>query len=144
MNRLGTIAFIGILVGYSLTAVAQQPITVAAVLDGGGKKLTKDEALKLFAGATLTGARIESPTTTYKQKFLSDGTTTGTAWYPGGSTEYGGTWLVNDLGQCCSDMKNTAGAHYGGCYYYFVLNSRYYSAKTDERWQPVYERQFTR
>ena len=49
---------------------ADAPATVGALRDGGGKPLTKNEILKLFAGATINGTAMGAPNSTFQLKYM--------------------------------------------------------------------------
>jgi hypothetical protein len=123
---------------------AQQPSTVGELLDKGGKWLNKDEVAKLVTGATISGLQVGRPDVKFHVIEKADGSVSGGATWPGASTLVSGTWSINELGQHCSDLTNSAGAKIQGCFYYLSLDGRFYVAKTNGRAEPLYERQFNR
>ena len=146
MNPLKSIIVtVGFLV-ISPLAIAQQPMTVAELLNKGGIKLTKEGVLKIFSGVTLNDIQHQAPYVTYQEKFLPGGKLTGTAKFPkGGSTTFLGTWNALETGQICVDWTNAEGYRSGGCSYYYSLGNKYYRAKLDGGQSTVEEvGQFTR
>lgn len=125
-------------------ALAASPSTVGELLDGGGRQLTREDILKLFAGATINGAAMGSANSTFQLRYLADGTATGKGRTPAGSTKISGTWSANDRNQYCQDLRTADGVPLQACFYYFVMGTRLYAAPTANRSAPVYERQLTR
>jgi hypothetical protein len=127
----------------SAGAIAQT--TVGEVLDGGGKKLTKDEMVKLVSGANVSGPTAGGGQ--FQSDYKADGTFTGTmqtANMKGGARF--GTWNVNDAGALCTDITTTIVTSSGArqdksCGYYYRLGDKYFVAlESDERGTRVLER----
>ena len=138
------ISVLGASFGPFAAAFADAPATVGALLDGGGKKMTKNEILKLFAGATINGTAMGSPGSKFRLTYMPDGSAKGEGWAPGGSsTTISGTWSANDQDQYCQDLRTAAGVSIRGCFYYFAVNDQLYAAPADARSAPVYERRLT-
>jgi len=147
MKRAGfTICALTALAFQSVATYAQQSLTVGDLLDRGGKKLTKDEARKLYSGATVSGVQGGNfPNTTFTNAFSANGTVNGDAWNKGTwFTKISGTWTVNDLGQICQDLVNSQGGKIVGCSYQYILGNVYYAARSDARSEAVMERQISR
>jgi hypothetical protein len=123
---------------------AQQPATVGNLLDQGGRRLTKDEIIRLYTGATVTGSQVGKAATRFRTTYNADGSANGSAVWPGGSTTVTGSWSIDAAGQVCNDLTNSFGGKVQGCLPYFVLDGTYYSARMTDRTEPIYERQFTR
>jgi len=122
-------------------------LTVGQILDGGGKKLSKDEVLKLVSGAYMSGTQGgRFPNITFRNLYAPNGSADGEAWNKG--VPYGkvtGTWLVNDQGQFCPDLTNARGHKVTSpCAYYFSIGDRYYTSVTDDRTAFAIERKFSR
>jgi hypothetical protein len=125
-------------------AAADAPATVGELLDGGGKQLTRDEILKLFAGATIKGTQMGRPDATFEMRYKADGTASGTGTVPVGSTKISGTWSANERNQYCQDLQTADGNRIQGCFYYFMKGDKLYAAPTNGRSERVYQRQLTR
>jgi hypothetical protein len=108
------------LLTFSLVAFAQQPATVGDLLDKGGKKLTKDELAKLVTGATISGIAPSSPNWKSQHTYKDDGSLSGHAFrFSGGMGTVGvwGKWSINEKGQFCIDIRNTAQQRFENCYF---------------------------
>jgi hypothetical protein len=141
-KKLVTCIFIA---SFSLSAHGQEPATVGALLDSGGKKLTKDELLKVITGATTRGVSTNFPRKlfiTYKEdKSFTGSSTDLTGGSPRGVF---GTWDVDDKGNFCANVRNTNGANDNVCNPWFRLGEKYYSSRSDERNELVNVREVTR
>lgn len=137
-------AFVALLVFQTGVALADPPGTVGALLDGGGKQLSKAVILKLFAGATINGTAMGSSNSTFQLHYSADGTASGEGRSPGGSTKISGAWSANDHDQYCQDLHTAQGMPIKGCFYYFSMGNRLFAAPAADRSTPVYERQLTR
>ena len=119
------------------------PTNVGELLDQGGKRLTKQQITKLFAGATVSGSAMGARDQIFTMHYLADGTANGEGRAPGGSTKIAGTWSANDHDQYCQDLRTAAGAAINGCFYYFTLADRLFAAPSDSKSAPVFERQLS-
>lgn len=127
-----------------LIALAQTPTTVADLLSGGGKRLTRDEVTSLLSGATESGPQIGFPQITFETTHKTDGTTTGWAQGPNVDVRVNGTWKVDDQGRFCRDLRNTRGQKVQGCAFYFVHEGTYYAAQAEAGGDQVYKREIKR
>ena len=127
---------------------AQQPNTVANLLDRGGKRLTRDEVAALLSGATVSGTQIGRPTTTFEMLYKADGAASGTAFNRAGSRgdvlTVTGTWTIDADGRLCVDLRNNYGFPIQGCTVYFLLEGSYYSASGEGRDAELYRRDIKR
>jgi hypothetical protein len=147
MNRIAAIILtVGMTIASLPTAYGQQISTVGDVVDKGGKKLTKDEVQKLASGAIVSGFQGGNfPNTRFRNQLSPNGSVSGDAWHGDvWFTKISGTWSVNDAGQYCNDLKNDQGIKIVGCFFYYSLGDRLYSAAGTDRSVPVNVRQFAR
>ena len=127
-------------------AYAQQSTTVGALLDRGGRKLTKAEITQLVSGATIEGAQGGNfPDTTFKNVYAADGSVMGDAWNRGTFfSKIKGKWSVNDAGQLCSDLRNDRQEIIAGCQWYYVVGASYFAARADAKATEANLRKFSR
>lgn len=128
----------------TLPAFAASPATVGELLDAGGKRLSRVDIQRLFAGAKIQGSAMGSPDSTFLLSYGADGTATGEGRFPGGATAITGTWSANERDQYCQSLRTASGTPIQGCFYYFVIGDRLFAAPTDSRAAPLYERRLTR
>ena len=137
---------------FPFSGSAQQPTTVANLLDRGGKRLTRDEVAALLSGATVSGTQIGRPTTTFEMLYKADGTASGTAFnragsrgdFRGGVLTVTGTWTIDADGRLCVDLRNNYGDPIQGCTVYFLLEGSYYSASGEGTGAELYRRDIKR
>jgi hypothetical protein len=141
---LKLVVMVVLLLSFAATVSAQSPASVGALLDQGGKQLTGDEVSRLYSGATVSGVQIGRPGTKFSVAYKPDGTASGSASWPGGNTNVSGSWSVNNVGQICNDFRNSSGGTIKGCNSLFRLGDKFYTAKTSDRAEPIYERQYVR
>jgi hypothetical protein len=141
MLKLAHVTAMALAAGLSATAAAQA--TVGEVLDAGGKKLAKDELMKLIAGATVSGQTQSGGQ--FQTEYKSDGTFTGTLQNQQmkGVARFG-TWTIDDAGSFCTDTnsRSTYGARQDkSCGYFYKVGEKYFVAlDSDERGTRVLER----
>jgi hypothetical protein len=147
MNK-PTFAFAAVVIGFWIAVyvpatLAQQALTVGDLLNMGAKKVTKQEMQQLYSGATVSGTQIGRSEVIFQNKHRPDGTVTGISWRNGvlSSTTTTGNWIINDGGQLCYDLQ---GGAIRGCQYFFTFGNRFFAARSDDRAELVYERQFSR
>ncbi len=134
----------------SLVVLAQQPIiTVGDLLGAGGRKLTRDEIHKVVTDATVSGVVPANPSRQSEMNYKKDGSASGrSSGGEGVGSTYGlsGTWTVNDQGQFCLKVnRSTDGADRSPpCFYWFVLNERYYTTSSDEKTSRAFIRDIKR
>jgi len=143
------VAVAGIMVAISSVAYGQEPATVADLLAHGGKKLTKAEVQALYSGALVSGAVYSTvQNIAFKSRTAADGSLTGDVWNnekpERPAIKIAGAWEVNDLGQYCSDIKNTRVERVQACGYYYTLDGRFYAGSTGEPSARLVERKFER
>src|SRR5476651_1030135 len=127
------IAALSILLSIALVVHAQEIATVRALIEKGGKKLTKEQLTTLFAnGATVTGIVAQNPRRKFYNTFNKDGSLAGRSTDIMGQNSYGllGTWSINDEGQFCTPRVSVASSGNDAtpkppCTFYFVLDSSY-------------------
>ena len=132
------------LVAWPLLAHAQEPITVTELLAKGGTRLSGEELTRLVSGATMSGTQVNRPETTFENVLKADGTLSGFARFPGETVGVSGTWSVDGQGRLCSDLRNTRGAKFGSCTFYFQLDGNYFSAPSEDRDAKIYRRAIAR
>jgi hypothetical protein len=127
-------------------AHCQQPATVGEILDKGGQQLTKDEAIKLVTGATISGISMNSPDFKTEYTYKSDGSMSGGALRTSGpgSTSVNGRWRVNDDGQLCTDRTTSSGRNDVYCDHYFSLGGKYYGSRSTDKGALAVEREIKR
>src|SRR2546421_9287620 len=115
-----------------LEGLCQQPATVGEILDKGGKKLTKEEVIKLVPGATISGISMTNyPSYKSEYTYKGDGSMSGGALKisGGGYTSASGKWSVNEDGQLCTDRSTSSGRSDVYCDHYFSLDGKYYASR---------------
>ena len=145
MSRTAAIVVTIVMTFVSLsTAYGQQVSTVGDLIGHGGKMLTKEEARKLFSGATVSGFQGgRFPDTRFRNQIAPNGTVAGDAWHGDvWFTKISGTWSINDAGQFCQDLRNDQGGKIVGCFFYYSIGNLFYSAQSMDLSTPVYARQF--
>jgi hypothetical protein len=127
-------------------ALCQQPATVGEILDKGGQKLTKEEAIKLVTGATISGISMNYPDTKTEYTYKSDGSMSGGASRISarGFTSVNGRWSVNDDGQLCTDRTTSSRRSDVYCDHYFSLGGKYYASRSTDKGALVVEREIKR
>jgi hypothetical protein len=148
MRTTTRVAVAGIMVAISSAAYGQEPATVADLLAKGGKKLTKAEVQALYSGALVSGDVYSTvQNIAFKSRTAADGSVTGDVCNNENperpAIKIAGTWEVNDLGQYCSDIKNTR-VEFKDCGYYYTLDGRFYAGSTGEPSARLVERKFER
>jgi hypothetical protein len=127
------------------TASAQDPETVKDVLSRGGKRLSKNEVVALYSGATVSGQQVDRPATTFENRYKTDGTLSGVGrtdnnpWF--GIT---GKWSVDDTGLLCHDLSNRDGSTSRLCSAFFALDDSYFAARADDPAARVWRRTIKR
>jgi hypothetical protein len=123
-----TVVFIGLT---SASALAQN--NLGELLDMGGKKLSKQEAVAALSGANSSG---ETPGGAVVQSdYKEDGTYAGSFTSPqnkrNGSTY--GKWTVDDTGKVCIDgtLRLYEVQPQKGCVFYFKNGDQYYISTSD-------------
>ena len=130
------------LAAFNSVGAAQEPATVGDILGKGGKKLTKDEAVKLLTGATVTGPQVLDRSLQFEMTYEATGTASGFGSQK--TIKVIGKWWINEQGQLCTELENSNRLKFGNCSFYFVLGSSYYLAINDETATPLYDRQVKR
>jgi hypothetical protein len=127
-------------------ALCQQPATVGETLDKGGKKLAKEEVVKLVTGATISGTSMNSPDFRTEYTYKSDGSMSGGALRKSGPgfTSVSGKWSVNEDGQLCTDRTTSSGRSDVYCDHYFSFGGKYYASRTADKAALVVEREIKR
>lgn len=123
--------------------MAQPAATVGGLLDGGGTVLDGAAVSKLYAGAAVTGSYVGRADVRFLLAYKADGTANGSARWPGGDTLLSGTWSVNDKGQICNTMTTSGGGTIAGCTFVLALGHQFYVAKTTDRSEQIWDREFT-
>jgi uncharacterized protein DUF995 len=137
--RMTSLALAAIL---SASVAAQS--TVGEVLDAGGKKLNKDELVKLIAGANVSGQTQGGGQ--FQTEYKADGTFTGTmqSQQMKGVARFG-TWTVDDAGSFCTEITSSRGASGArqdkSCGYYYKIGDKYFVGfDSEDRGTRVLER----
>ena len=136
------LAAIFVVVGLaSASALAQT--NLGELLDMGGKKLSRQEAVDSLSGATLSGETREGAV--FQTEYKADGTYAGSFVSPqnkrNGSTF--GKWTVDDSGKVCIDgiVRLYQVRPQQSCVFYFRGGDQYYTSASDaDRAAPVSKR----
>jgi hypothetical protein len=114
-------------------------MTVGALVEKGGNKLTREQLDTIFAGGiTISGVIAQNPRRKSENTFSKDGTFSGSSSEVSGQNGYGlfGTWSISTEGQfCIRNVKTSAGRDASPqppCTFYFQLGNTYYSATSDD------------
>ena len=123
----------------SSSALAQN--SLGELLDGGAKKLSKEDVRSAYSGAQVSGASTTGASTEYNYK--ADGNFSGNLKNSEGWTSGAvGTWSVDDGGKLCSEWilaKNSK--KFKGCGFLYVKSDQYYYVESDsDRSAPIYKR----
>jgi hypothetical protein len=135
------------LLALPLEALCQQPATVGEILDNGGKKLAKEEVVKLVTGATISGISMTNyPNYRNEYTYKGDGSMSGGALRISGPgfTSVSGKWSVNEDGQLCTDRSTSSGRSDVYCDHYFSLDGKYYASREADKPALVVEREIKR
>lgn len=133
---------------FPILVLAQRPATVGDLLDKGGKKLVRDEVMKLVSGATISGTSFNDAKMTRVYTYKDDGSISGYSilgMVPSTSRSVSGKWAISDQGQLCVDRESSRTGrtdHY--CGYYFVFSDSYFEASSDARSASVFSREIKR
>jgi hypothetical protein len=125
----------------SASALAQT--NLGELLDMGGKKLSKQEAVDSLSGATASGETRDGAV--FQTDYKADGTYAGSFVSPqnkrNGSTF--GKWTVDDSGKVCIDGEVRIYQVYAqkSCVFYFKGGDQYYASESDSnRAAPISKR----
>ena len=129
-----------LLLAISSTGFAQS--NVGELTQQGGKKLSKEELQQLHAGGvTYKGALTNGGTFTEQHK--TDGSVSGSAQTPRGSSGLTGTWTINDEGRLCTVVTIVAnGNKLDACRVIWKQGDKYFSSDGDAPATAVISRQF--
>jgi len=134
-------SLIGGLIVLGLTGTALAQNSLGELLDGGGKKLSKDAVKSALGGAQVSGKSVTGASTEYVYK--PDGSFSGNlqnsdGWKSGAV----GTWSVDDGGKLCSEWILTSNSkRFKGCgFLYAKADELYYVESDSDRAAPIYKR----
>jgi len=115
--------------------------TVEEAIKAGAVKMTKEELQALHAGGvTMNGALNNG--TPYSQRNKADGSVEGNA--AGGRFTLSGTWLIDDSGRYCHDVKASGGLAFNSCSIIWKAGNKYFAAQNETPSTRVSERQFVK
>ena len=115
---------------------------VAELEKMGGKKMSKEDLVKLHEGGVTMKGTIPSGSP-YSQINKPDGTVAGTAG-PSGQFTLSGTWKIDDQGRYCHDVAATGGIKFNNCVFVWKTADKYYTANNDGPTAQVRDRQFVK
>lgn len=122
-------------------ALAQE--SVGALLDMGGKKLTRDELVPLLSGTFMAGDSITQSGGKIGFTYQADGTVAGFSRMANGEEyRHTGLWTVNEAGKFCRDMTRMDGRRWKDCRFFFVHANAHFAAETDDRNAKAHKRVF--
>lgn len=130
---------LSILFGFMMTATvyAQESVTVGELLSKGAKKLTREEVVNIYAaGPTISGV-APSGNRKFELTYSKDGKLSGhsTDMYGQRGSGLFGTWVVNDAGQFCTQIRNSFGRDSTPnppCGFRYKLGDAIYSAGSED------------
>jgi hypothetical protein len=132
MNMDRSMILGGTMATVMLSAGALAQNDLGELLDAGGKKMSKEEIVKVFSGAHSTGKTATGAHGEFE--FGADGTYSGVVQSTaGGSAGVMGKWTATDGGKLCVEWTPVGrGANKGGgCGFYYSLGGDYYLTDSD-------------
>ena len=127
-SRLFSVAFL-----LALTTITYAQGTVGELLDGGAKKMTKEEAVVYLAGFKLAGPS-RSGEIVMNLDLKADGSFSGNVNHPGRGLATGtsGKWVVDGTGKTCAEGRLFAwNLNFKECFFSYQLGNVVYRTLSD-------------